>query len=102
MKLGGPIGDNGTRGPRNVTGPFGAIMPYQKIIERFGYFLKLRGLSLTKERRQILETICDLNRIFTVDDLYFALHTSGKKISKATIYRTIQLFIEGAFCASRA
>lgn len=74
----------------------GAIMPYQKIIDRFGYFLKLRGLSLTKERRQVLETICDLNRIFTVDDLYFALHTSGKKISKATIYRTIQLFIEGS------
>lgn len=69
-------------------------MAYEKIIERFRYFLKLRGLSLTKERRQILETICDMSRGFTVDDLYLATHSAGKKSSKATLYRTIQLLLE--------
>lgn len=69
-------------------------MAYNKLIDQFAYFLKLRGLSLTKERRLILETICDMNRHFSVDDLYFALHEAGKKVSKATLYRTIQLLTE--------
>ena len=69
-------------------------MEYSKLLERFGYFLKLRGLSLTKERKQILETVCDMSGNFTVDDLYFATHSAGKKTSKATLYRTIQLLLE--------
>lgn len=69
-------------------------MTYDKILERFGYFLKLRGLTLTRERRQLLETVCDMARAFSVDDLYFAMHESGKKTSKATIYRTVQLLVE--------
>ena len=70
-------------------------MDYEKLLEKFRYFLKLRGLSLTRERRQILETVCDIPRHFTVDDLFFAMHGANKKTSKATIYRTVQLLVEG-------
>lgn len=70
-------------------------MTFEKIIEKFSYFLKLRSLSLTRERRQILETICDMNRSFTVDDLFFAMHAAGRKTSKPTLYRTVQLLLEG-------
>ncbi|MBI1785453.1 transcriptional repressor [Candidatus Sumerlaeota bacterium] len=69
-------------------------MTFEKVVERFSYFLKLRGLSLTRERRQILETIGDMQRPFSPDDLFFALHAAGKKTSKATIYRTIELLVE--------
>lgn len=71
-----------------------AMLDYDKLLERFRYFLKLRGLSLTRERRQILETICDMASHFNVDDLFFAVHGAGRKVSKATLYRTVQLLIE--------
>jgi Fur family ferric uptake transcriptional regulator len=67
---------------------------YDKILEQFKYFLRLRGLSMTRERRQILETVCDMTRHFTVDDIFFAMHAAGRKTSKATIYRTVQLLQE--------
>ncbi|GEM_PF-241575 len=70
------------------------IQGFAQFLKRFGYFLKLRGLSLTRERQQILEKICDLSGRFTVDDLFFALHAAGRRISKATIYRTVQLLLE--------
>lgn len=69
-------------------------MSANAISQRFGYFLKLRGLSLTRERTRILETICDLSGHFTVDDLFFAMHAAEKKSSKATLYRTIQLLLD--------
>jgi len=69
-------------------------MTFENILDRFGYFLKLRDLSLTRERKQIIETICDMTRHFSVDDLFFAMHGAGRKTSKATIYRTVQLLIE--------
>lgn len=69
-------------------------MDFAKVAEKFGYFLKLRGLSMTRERREILETIGDMKRSFTVDDLFFAMHAAERKTSKATLYRTIQLLLE--------
>jgi len=63
-------------------------------MERLRQYLKLRGLSLTKERRRILETICEMERRFNVDDLFFQVHSAGRKTSKATIYRTVQLLLE--------
>lgn len=70
-------------------------MNFEKLNEQFAYFLKLRGLSMTRERKQILETVCNMKRHFTVDDLFFAMHAGKKKTSKATIYRTVELLVEG-------
>ncbi len=69
-------------------------MTLEKTQERFAYFLKLRGLSLTRERKQILETVFNMRDRFTVDDLFFAMHNANRKTSKATIYRTVQLIEE--------
>ncbi len=70
-------------------------MASDKLSERFAYFLKLRGLSMTRERKEILSAVCNMRRHFSVDDLFFAMHAAGKKTSKATIYRTMQILVEG-------
>jgi Fur family ferric uptake transcriptional regulator len=77
-------------------------MAIDPLPDRFEYFLKLRGLNLTRERTQILEAIRDMARPFSVDDLFFAMHAGGKKTSKATIYRSIQLLLEGRFLIETA
>lgn len=69
------------------------LVPDQKL-EQFKTLLKLRGLSMTSERQQILRAIVEFGARFSVDDLYFAMHERGMKTSKATIYRTIQLLLE--------
>lgn len=69
-------------------------MKYDQMIERVTHFLKLRNLNMTRERRQIVEAVCDMKRGFSVDDLYFAMHGKGVKTSKATLYRTVQLMVE--------
>jgi Fur family ferric uptake transcriptional regulator len=69
-------------------------MDTKKILERFGYYLKQRGLSLTRERRQTVELIGRVKSPFSVDDLDVAARKSGRKISRATLYRTIQLLLE--------
>lgn len=77
-----------------VAGSTGQDTSPEALTERLSLYLKLRGLSLTKERRQILETICEMDRRFNVDDLFFEVHSAGRKTSKATIYRTVQLLLE--------
>ena len=66
----------------------------EKLIERFGNYLRLRKLSLTKERRQTSVMVCRMKNHFTVDELFVSMHQAGTKTSKATLYRTIQLLLE--------
>ena len=70
------------------------MAPKAKTQDQFRQFLKLRGLSLTKERREILEVALGMPRHFSVDDLYFAMRQAGQRPSKATLYRTVQLLAE--------
>lgn len=65
-----------------------------KIQDQFRHFMKLRGLSFTRERKGILERALKMAPPFTVDDLYFAMYQAGDRPSKATLYRTVQLLVE--------
>lgn len=56
--------------------------------------LKLQRLTLTAERRSILEAVLSLHRHFDFDDLYDALKRKKARVGRATIYRTIPLLIE--------
>jgi Fur family ferric uptake transcriptional regulator len=60
----------------------------------FKKFLEERCLKLTRERRQIYAEILELGEHFDVDTLLFRLKNRGRKASKATIYRTLQLLME--------
>ena len=57
-------------------------------------YLRRRGLRRTPEREQILREIFQTPGHFDVDELYLKLRTKGVKVSKASIYRALPLFID--------
>jgi len=60
-------------------------------------YLKSKKLKLTPERKVILEAILSFHGHFDVEELYKKLKSKGSRISIATIYRTIPLFLESGF-----
>jgi Fur family transcriptional regulator, ferric uptake regulator len=60
---------------------------------RSTFFDYLRGASLrvTPERFEVLETISDSSTHFDADELYIILKTKGSKVSRATVYNTLEL-----------
>ncbi len=63
-------------------------------INVFKAYLKSNKLKLTPKRKIILETIFSSHRHFDVEKLYHELLKKNKKISRATIYRTLPLLIK--------
>ncbi|MFQ5767546.1 MAG: Fur family transcriptional regulator [Acidobacteriota bacterium] len=53
--------------------------------------LRNEGLKMTRERRLILEAICRLEGHFRPDDLLVYFKKTGVEISRATIYRTLEI-----------
>lgn len=71
------------------------------IAGRFERFLRSRDLRLTKQRAEILRVIYATHRHITADELFELLqrsdHARDLKISRATVYRTLALMVEGGF-----
>ncbi len=63
-------------------------------LEIFQEYIRQRGLRWTPEREVILQEIFGTHRHFDVDGLYLQLKQKGAKVSKASIYRAIPLFID--------
>jgi len=59
--------------------------------ETFQKYLASEQLKLTPQREAILENIVATHGHFDADDVFFALRKQGKRISKATVYRTLEL-----------
>lgn len=53
--------------------------------------LKAEGLKYTPERARILDMVMQQEDLFEADRLLQELRTSGFRVSKATVYRTIKL-----------
>ncbi|MEA3224223.1 MAG: Fur family transcriptional regulator [Thermodesulfobacteriota bacterium] len=62
--------------------------------DEFGNYLKKQGLKFTPERAVVLEKVLSFKKHFNADDLYERIHKYNKKISRATVYRVIPLFVE--------
>ncbi len=63
-------------------------------IEIFRDYIRHKGLRFTPEREIIVREIFEIHDHFDVDELYLRLRNKGKKLSKASIYRTIPLLID--------
>ncbi len=61
---------------------------------RFRDYLKKKGLKFTPERWLILEKVFSLHGHFDADKVYDEMHKKNKKLSRATIYRTLPLLVE--------
>ena len=57
-------------------------------------YLKDKGLRNTPERYTILEEIYNYDEHFNVDDLYLLMLQRKYHISKATIYNSIEVFLD--------
>ncbi|MEJ5329360.1 MAG: transcriptional repressor [Desulfobaccales bacterium] len=63
-------------------------------LEIFREYIRQRGLRRTPERELILAEIFATHEHFDVDSLYLSLRQKGVKVSKASIYRALPLFID--------
>lgn len=57
-------------------------------------YIRQRGLRRTPERERVLKEIFEIHGHFDVDELYLQLRHKGVKVSKASIYRALPLFID--------
>lgn len=57
-------------------------------------YLQEKGFRNTPERYTILEEIYNLDHHFNVDDLYLMMMQKKYHVSKATIYNTIEIFLD--------
>ncbi len=60
----------------------------------FTEFLKRRGLKTTRERTALFEEIFSSHEHFDAEDLVERMQRHGKKISRATVYRTLDILYE--------
>ncbi|MHB0970138.1 MAG: Fur family transcriptional regulator [Thermoanaerobaculia bacterium] len=69
------------------------MRPIQPELERFEGFLHVQGLKLTSERIALLREIFATHYHFDADELLLKMKQKKVKISRATIYRTLDLLV---------
>lgn len=62
--------------------------------ERFSDYLKDHNLKLTSERQAILQEFYGIHEHIDADELLFRLRRAGVRVSRATIYRTLDLLVQ--------
>jgi len=63
-------------------------------LEIFRKYLERRGLKLTTERRALFDEVFARHEHVEADELLVRLRAKHKKISRATIYRTLELLAD--------
>ncbi|MBI2194446.1 MAG: transcriptional repressor [Planctomycetes bacterium] len=65
-----------------------------KEAEIFQGFLRKNGLKFTPERVIILRLVFETHEHFDAEELFMAVRRAGERVSKATIYRTLDILVE--------
>lgn len=63
----------------------------QELRDRFAQFLRRKSYRNTQERYLVLEAVVTINKHFSADELYLYIHSEGAKVSRATVYSTLDL-----------
>jgi len=66
----------------------------EEVRNTFQAFLQKRGLRRTQERFAVLDAIYDTQEHVDADELYMQLKLQGRRISRATVYNTLNLLLE--------
>ena len=66
----------------------------KKETEIFEKYLKTKGLSLTRERKAILNQVFAIDGHLEADDIFLRLRKAKKDVSRATVYRTLGLLVD--------
>ncbi len=76
-------------------------MKHESIRKSFEEFLRARSLKMTPQRSRVFERVFSTHAHFSADELYAWLRGGeGPAVSRATVYRTIGLLLEGEFIDS--
>ncbi len=77
----------------------------ESAITNFHGFLQDQGLKLTSERAALVREIFSIHYHFEADELLFKMKEKSVKISRATVYRTLELLVKSglvvAFTSAR-
>ena len=74
--------------------PIAQAPEQSKLHSLFRQHLESLGMKFTPESSQILDAIAHMDKLFQADELLERMNASGYRISKPTIYRTINLLYE--------
>lgn len=76
-------------------------MKHATIVKKFEEFLQEENLKLTAQRRRVFDRTFATHDHFTADTLYEWLRDEdGPQVSRATVYRTLDLLARGGFVES--
>ena len=64
------------------------------VVRKFNEYLDLRGMRKTNERYAILKRILGITGHFTVEELHQMIDGDGFRVSRSTVYNTVELLIE--------
>ena len=56
--------------------------------------LRAEGLRSTRQRQAVWEEICSTNEHRDVEEIYLALREAGLNVSRATVYRTVEVLVK--------
>jgi len=62
--------------------------------EVFRKYLRERGLKNTRERQAVLAAAISIGEHFQAEQLLFFMHNQGRRVAKATLYRTLPLLVD--------
>jgi Fur family ferric uptake transcriptional regulator len=63
----------------------------------FTRFLKASNCRITPERFLVLDAVLSSRGHFDADELYLRMKSSGEKVSRATVYNTLDLLLQCGF-----
>ena len=64
------------------------------VVRKFNEYLDMHDLRRTTERYAILERILNINGHFTIEELQQMIDSQGFRVSRSTIYNTVELLID--------
>lgn len=75
-------------------------MKHDTIVRRFEMHLRSRSLKLTSQRRRIFDRVFATHEHFSAEEMYGWLKSEPERVSRATVYRTLALLLEGRFVSA--
>lgn len=74
-----------------------AAAAFERVAREFEKFIRGKGLKLTSQRRRILKRVFATHRHFTAEEIHEIFRRGQGDVSRATVYRTLSLLVEGGF-----
>jgi Fur family ferric uptake transcriptional regulator len=76
-------------------------LKYPKASEIFKDFLKSGKNRITPERFEVMDAALDYDGHFGADDLYIVMKNLDSRVSRATVYKTLELLVQCELLSKR-